>query len=104
MSKIMRHEASFYSPKPKSWDGSGCDWLGCVMMKAKLPDCRLEDVPVVRRTGNGDRNSLRKPAVVADTKPKATKKNVLKRPARRARPPLFKTVWGRNPATTIGYS
>ena len=103
LSKILRHESSFYSPKRLSWDNAGCEWLSRVLAKATNPSCRLSDVPPLRRAGFGRSEDLRKPSLPSLRRPTVEKKPALKRPASSSGAQRFEGVWKR-PSTTVRFA
>ena len=103
MSKILRHESAFYSPKSLSWDNSGCEWLSRVLAKVTNVACCLSDVPLLRRTGLGQSDALRKPTVLSDERARVVKKPAMKRPASSSGAQRFKSVWKR-PSTRVYFA
>jgi len=99
-SKILRHEASFYSPMPATWEGSGCEWLSRVLAKADNPSCQVPQISPTIRVGNGQRNTLRKPSVTRTAKQTVSKRPAMKRPA--SSHSIFSPVWKR-PSTRITF-
>jgi hypothetical protein len=99
MNKLLRHESSFFSPNPRKEDEQEGQWLTRVLLKATSTTCSMQDEPMVKRIGTGDRNALRRASIAPLV--------VLKRPAgavAKKRPatstPRFQTVWKR-PSTNV---
>jgi hypothetical protein len=103
MSKLLRHESSFFSPNPRKQDEQEGHWLTRVLLKATCTACYIKDEAVAKRTGRGNEHDLRNssvaPVVVIRRPAAAVTK---KRPASIAPPnkPRFQTVWKR-PSTNV---
>ena len=52
ISKILRHEASFYSPAPAQWEYSGGEWLSRVLQKVVRPGTSLPAEASTKRAGD----------------------------------------------------
>ena len=98
MSKIVRHEASAYSPFPMKWEASGGEWLCRVLEKTMNPKCGLMIATAVKRTGSGDRSALKTPSIIRDPTPVMLKKPAQKRPASSSHYTRFESVRARKTA------
>ena len=95
LSKLIRHEATFYSPTLGRWETSEGEWLARVLAKAPDFAIHLRDAPMTVRTGSGDRDVLRAASVQQDAGATLMKKPALKRPASVLKYPGFESVWKR---------
>lgn len=104
LSKLLRHESSFYSPNPQKNDEQHGQWLERVLAKTVSPICVAVRAPMTVRVGNGDRNKLRRASVVKPKRVQLKKpimgRPTLKRPASNGS--QFATVWKR-PSTRVTF-